>query len=130
MKHNLRLTIRPERYAIVQLEAGASRPVWVPREGLVSLTQAEDETSIICPEGVVPSGTAPVSDGWRALKVEGPFDLQEVGVLAGIAEPLAKAGISIFALGTYNTDYLLVRDEKLEKAVTVLEEAGHRITRS
>ena len=64
-------------------------------------------------------------DGWRALRVAGQLDLTETGVLASLAAPLAEAGVPIFAISTHDTDYLLVKDEKLEDAVAALTAAGH-----
>ena len=66
---------------------------------------------------------------YRALRVRGPLPLNLIGVLAAIAEPLAQAGISIFAISTFDTDYVLVKARDLEGAVAVLERAGHRVTR-
>jgi hypothetical protein len=127
MSRSLTLHVRPDRLAIVQLDAYAAPPEWIPDKGLTSITWTEDETSIVCPEDAVPEEMSIVSRRWRALEVEGPLDLEQVGVLADLAQPLAAAGISIYVLSTYNTDYLLVRDYELDKAVAVLGEAGHNV---
>jgi hypothetical protein len=127
MKRHLQLTAMPERFAVVRLEAGSSRPGWVPLEGFVSITWATDETTIVCPENAVPQGIATVSRGWRGLKVEGPLAFSEVGVLASLVQPLALANISIFVLSTYDTDYLLVQEDELEKAAAVLRGAGYGV---
>ena len=81
----------------------------------------------MCPEGNVPEGIA-VDVGWRCFKVEGPLDLALTGVIAALAAPLAVAGISIFPIATYDTDYLLVRAEDLERATEALTQHGHRIS--
>jgi uncharacterized protein len=65
--------------------------------------------------------------GWCALRLEGPFDLSMVGVLASVASPLAEAGASIFAVSTFDTDYVLVREEQLDLAVDTLRASGHRV---
>ena len=73
----------------------------------VSITRTPDELSIVCPEEAVPPDDVTSEDGWRALKVPGPIPFETTGVLAGIAAPLAAAGISIFAISTFDTDYVL-----------------------
>ena len=87
-----------------------------------------DELSIVCPQGQLPEYKE-AELGWRALKVAGPLDFSLTGVLADLANPLAKAGSSIFALSTYNTDYLLVKEDKLEQAVSTLEASGHEVNK-
>jgi hypothetical protein len=74
----------------------------------------------------VPAGITAKS-GWRALKIRGPFDLTVVGILVAVAEPLAAEGVSILPVATYDTDYLLVREEQLAQAVEALARAGHRV---
>jgi len=81
---------------------------------------------VVCPEDVVPEGISRERD-WRALKLEGPFDLSMVGILASLASPLAEAGASIFAVSTFDTDYVLVREEQLDLAVDTLRASGHRV---
>ncbi len=89
-----------------------------------SITRTADEVSIVCPLGRVPDDVRRES-GWRCLKVEGPLDFALTGILASLAVPLAQAGISIFAISTYDTDYLLVKD--LDGAVATLTGEGHLI---
>jgi len=74
----------------------------------------------------VPAGVPSVR-GWRSLGVEGPLDFSEIGVLVSIAQPLAEAGVSILAIGTFDTDYVLVRSDDLERALATLAAAGHRV---
>jgi hypothetical protein len=69
-----------------------------------------------------------VEGGWRALKVAGPLDFELVGILASLAVPLARSGVSIFAVSTYNTDYVLVKASLLDRAARTLREHGHEIT--
>lgn len=82
----------------------------------------------MCAANVVPEGVR-CEGGWRILKVEGPLDFGLTGVLLSMARPLAEAGVAIFALSTYDTDYVLVKEEKLDGAIAALEAAGHRIRR-
>jgi len=94
----------------------------------VSVTGTRDEVSVVCPEDQAPEG-ATVEAGWRCLKVDGPLDFGLTGVLASLAVPLAEAGVSIFAVSTFDTDYVLVKAEALERAAAALETAGHRVVR-
>jgi hypothetical protein len=93
---------------------------------LNSVTRSADETSIVCDATVVPPDVT-VESNWRAIKVEGPLDFGLAGVLLSVAQPLANAGVSIFALSTYDTDYVLVKEAALPKAIVALSSAGHRI---
>lgn len=120
------LTVLDETFAVCRLEHDAAIPAWLPRAGFVSLTRTPDEVSIVCVEAAVPQGTT-CERGWRGLQVEGPLDFSLTGVLASLAGPLADAGVSLFALSTYDTDYLLVRQEQLGQARQALIAAGHRL---
>ena len=91
-----------------------------------SVTRTASELSIVCPEERVPP-ELPAERGRRAFVVRGPLDFSLTGVLASIASPLAAAGVSIFALSTYDTDYVLVREGQLEAAVALLAAAGHDV---
>lgn len=97
-----------------------------PINSVLSVTRTPSELSIVCAAGRVPAGVTAVRD-WRALVVAGPLDFSEIGVLASLTGPLAGVGVSVFALSTYDTDYLLVREAALEEAVAALHEAGHAI---
>lgn len=117
------LTILPLHLAVCRLEPGAPQPA-LPPGAFFSVTRTSDELSIVCDEGAVPSG-AQAENGWRALKVEGPLDFSLTGILAGLAGVLAVAEISIFAISTYDTDYVLVRSTSLQAAVAALRRAGY-----
>jgi hypothetical protein len=118
----MNVTVLPERLAVSRLPAGARVPSWALElhEEFTSITRTPDELSIVCPEDAVPPDVQ-VEGGWRALKVPGPIPFEQTGVLAGLAAPLATAGISIFALSTYDTDYVLVKDDDLERALAALD---------
>jgi hypothetical protein len=109
------------RLSVCRLPASDRVPSWALElhEGFVSITRTPDELSIVCPEEAVPPDTT-VEEGFRALVVPGPIPFSETGVLASLAAPLAAAGISIFALSTYDTDYVLVREADLEAALAAL----------
>lgn len=116
----LRLRLLSDQLAICRLPPDAELPPWlVWKGGLVSVTRSSQELSIVCAETVAPSDVT-AQRGWRAFEVAGPLDFALIGILAGLAVPLSEAGISIFALSTYDTDYVLVRATDLQKAQTVL----------
>lgn len=107
-------------YAVCRLAPGAELPGWLDWSGaLVSVTATAEELSIVCPAGLVPEDIRAERD-WRTFKVEGPLDFALVGILAKLSGALADAGVSVFALSTYDTDYLLVRADKLEVATAAL----------
>ena len=124
---SLTLDLVPGSYAICRWGPGESLPAWVMHGEFFSVTRTPAELSAVCDVGVVPSGIK-AEGPWRVLAVRGPLDFNITGVLAALAAPLATAGISIFAVSTYDTDYVLVRDRELDRAVRVLREAGHIIS--
>ena len=121
------LTVHSARFAICRLAPEAALPAWVAgAEGFTSVTRTVAELSIVCPEERVPDGIRR-EDGWRLLEVHGPLDFALTGILASLTTTLAEAGVSIFALSTFDTDYLLVREMALSAAVAALCAAGHRV---
>jgi uncharacterized protein len=124
---SLTLSVLAGPLAVVRLDPAAPVPGWAWSGELCSVTRSADELSIVCGDAGVPSDVN-AQRGWRALKVRGPLDFSLTGVLAALAAPLADAGIPIFALSTYDTDYVLVRDEALLAACDALRRAGHTIT--
>jgi hypothetical protein len=122
----LNLSLLPGSFAVCRLESDAPVPGWVPKAGFVSLTRTDDELSIVCDESAVPDDLR-VERGWRALKVKGPLDFSLIGVLASLAGALAEADVSVFAVSTFDTDYLLVRQVQLDRAVAALKAAGHSL---
>lgn len=123
----MKLLLQEDRFAISQLPAEAAIPRWAAQApGVVATVRSHEELSIVCREDVVPLDVRQ-EKGWRAFMVEGPLDFGLTGVLAAIAGPLAVAGISIFAISTFHTDYVLVKEDKLEAATKALQAAGHQI---
>lgn len=120
------ITVLPETMAICQLESDAPVPEWALQSNFLSVTRTSGELSIVCPEANVPERTK-CERGWRCLRVEGPLDFSLIGILASLAAPLADAGIAIFVLSTYATDYLLIAEKDMERAVMVLAESGHKV---
>lgn len=111
---------------VCRLDARAAIPAWAISGAFFSVTRTGDELSIVCSERVTPDGLV-CARGWRALKLEGPFDFTLTGILVSVAAPLAEAGISILAIATYDTDYVLVKQVDLDRAISVLSNCGHRI---
>ena len=121
-----RLTLLAGRYAVCRLEAHAPLPAWADGAGLVSITRTADELSIVCREERVPEGVR-AEKGWRCLALEGPIPFSMTGVLASLSGALADAGVSVFAISTFDTDYLLVPEAELETGLAALTTAGHEI---
>ena len=120
-------SILPQNFAIAQLEPNADLPSAVlASPGFLSITRTADELSIVCAEDAA-AGLARVDKAWRAIKVQGPFAFDQTGVLASFLDPLAVAAIGIFAVSTFDTDYILVKSANLEAAVAALKGAGHRL---
>jgi hypothetical protein len=125
----LELTLLAERFAISRLAADAPIPDWATQGPFFSVTRTGVELSVVTEVSLVPVGVQSQA-GWRVLRVHGPFVLSEIGVLSALATPLAEAKISLFAVSTFDTDYLLVASETLSAAIAALERAGHTIHRS
>jgi hypothetical protein len=123
----LTLHLTAERLVVCRLDPHAPLPVWAQAGTFLSLTRTPEELSLVCPEEHVPADIT-AQGGWRALQVAGPLDFSLTGVLAALARPLAEAGVPIFALSTYDTDYVLVKETDLPRAVRALRDAGHRIS--
>ena len=123
----LRLAVRPGRFAVARLPAGAPLPRWAFSGPFHSITRTASELSVVCREGRVPAGVRR-EVGFRCLAVRGPFPFDVVGVLASLAAPLARARIPIHAISTFDTDYLFVRQVHLARAVRALRRAGHFVS--
>ena len=117
-----------ERFMICRLSADAPLPAWVPSCPFVSITRTDDEVSVVCPEQR-PLPDAKCEAGWVALKLEGPFPFSQTGILASFLQPLAENRIPIFAISTFDTDYVLIKQENLEAALHSLGNAGHKLAR-
>jgi hypothetical protein len=122
----LTLTYLDGFFAVCQLASTQPIPAWASAGALVSVTRTPEELSIVCSQDAAPAGVK-CERGWRALRVVGAVDFSAVGVLASLVAPLAEAGISIFAISTFDTDYLLVKQQTLDAAIASLREHGHAI---
>jgi uncharacterized protein len=122
----LELEILQSNFSVCQLEPGAPLPAWADQGQLLAVTRTTEELSIVAESNRVPKNVH-AEHGWQALKVAGPLDFSLVGILASLATTLADAGVSIFAISTFNTDYLLVKAQQLDEAVAALQRAGHEV---
>ena len=118
------LQVLPQAFTVCQIKDVAS--VDFTRE-FVFLSKTDEELSLVCESQFAPANTTAREDGWRAFRVQGVLDFSLVGILAKLSALLAAHGISIFAVSTYNTDYLLIRAEALERALSALADAGYAI---
>jgi uncharacterized protein len=121
-----RFSVLHGSWAVARLPAAAPIPPWVRLDGedFSSITRTGDELSIVSPQDLVPSGVQ-AERGWSILKLLGPFPFDEVGVLASFARPLASMKISILAIGTFDTDYILIKSADVAAACECLTAAGH-----
>ena len=127
LKHTL--TLLPQKYAVCRLDPNGPIPYWaLLGDDFISLTRTRSELSVACLQENVPTDIQ-AERGWCCAKVEGPFDFSLAGVHVSLAIPLAQAEISILAIATYETDHLLIKEEDLERAIQVLEAAGHQFCR-
>jgi len=118
--------VHPGLYGICRLAPDEPTPGWTTFATFCSLTRTGDELSIVCNQEAVPADVR-AERNWRLLGVQGPLDLSLVGILAGLATTLATAGVSIFAISTFDTDYLLVRDDDVHRALDALREGGYAV---
>ena len=123
----LHLLTIPGRFAVCKLPPAERVPTWATAADLFSITRTNDELSVVCPEEVAPSEVRS-EKGWRCLRVAGAIDFTAIGVLASLVSPLAEKGISVFAISTFDTDYLLVKEKDWLATLTALKSAGHTIT--
>jgi hypothetical protein len=127
VSNHLELALLPRVYCVCRLPADSALPEWATGDFL-SVTRTPDELSILCDQSAVPAGIRAERD-WRALRITGTLDFSLTGILASLAIPLAAAGISIFAVSTFDTDYVLVKADRIDEAIGALEAVGHRVER-
>jgi hypothetical protein len=123
-RQKLRLHVLEEKFAVSKLPQFAELPHIFTKGENCFVARTDNELSIICPEFMAPTNVQQ-EGGWRCIQVMGEMPLSEVGVLASLTAPLAKAGIPILAISTFDTDYLFVMEENLIPAVQAIQKAGH-----
>ncbi|NIM95496.1 MAG: ACT domain-containing protein [Anaerolineales bacterium] len=123
---NLKLEVLQWQLAICRLDPGDPIPQWALECPFFSVTRTPEELSILCCEDSIPPEIQH-EGGWRGMKVQGPLPFTLTGVISSLSDPLAEAGIPIFVLSTFDTDYVLVKWIDLDRAVIVLREEGHEV---
>jgi uncharacterized protein len=123
----LQLRVLDGDYAVSKLDRAVAIPAWADGEGFVSISRGTDELSIVCRSARVPVGNATIQSesGWTCLQLVGPFAFTLTGILLAVLKPLAAAEIGIFAVSTFDTDYVMVKHERLADAIEALTSEGH-----
>jgi len=126
----MKLKVLDSNFSVVKLSPTEPIPVWALSSDVFSITRTDEELSIVCNSECLPQNEAisDVENDWKCIKVEGVLDFSLTGILSSLANPLAKNNISIFAISTFNTDYLLIKNHSIEKAKVVLENDGHNFS--
>jgi len=115
------LSVLPETLGICHLSKNSPIPEWAEDISFCSITRTKEELSVVCPQDKIPAGVM-AEKGWKAFMLGGDLAISSVGVIASLAKPLADAGISIFNVSTYETNYILVEEKNIDEAVRVLGE--------
>jgi uncharacterized protein len=123
----LQLRVLDGDYAVSKLDRSVAIPAWADGEGFVSISRSTDELSIVCRSARVPVDDATIQSesGWVCLQLVGPFAFTLTGILLAVLKPLAAAEIGIFAVSTFDTDYVMVKHEHLTDAIEALTSDGH-----
>ncbi|MBQ6805209.1 MAG: ACT domain-containing protein [Clostridia bacterium] len=118
------LELLPQKFSVCQIENPGQADLTAP---FTFFSRTDEEISLVCESEKAPKDALKREDGWRGLRIAGPLDFSLIGILAKIAGLLAAQKISIFALSTYNTDYVLVKEEKLSAALNTLKKSGYTL---
>ena len=122
----LEFRLLPGLYSIIRLASDADVPAWACGGGFTSITRTADELSIVCPADKLPNDIH-CEESWICLKLEGPFPFTQTGVLLSFIQPLSNNRIPIFAISTYDTDYVLIQQDRMGGALDLLRQAGHEL---
>jgi uncharacterized protein len=126
LKRSLNFSFVPGSFAVCHLPAGAPVPEWALQSTLFSITRTLEELSIVCPAALVPEDVQHEAN-WTCLKLIGPFPFAETGILSSFIQPLSENSVPIFAISTFDTDYVLIKEEWAGHALNVLQAAGHQL---
>ena len=127
-KRQLKLSLLDKIFGICVFANNIPIPEWAATASLCSITRTKKGLTVVCPQSIIPSDCE-YDPNWRCFRIDGNFDLNQIGVISSLSSPLAQADISIFVISTYDTDYILVKEEKVERAIAVLTDYGNVITR-
>nr|UWI51968.1 ACT domain-containing protein [Clostridioides difficile] len=122
----MKLKLFLEEYAVCRLNNNSKIPTWIDTENFYSITKTNDELSIVCSNNNIPSDVKSEKE-WRILKILGPLDFSLIGILSKISGLLADNKISIFAISTYDTDYILIKEKDIKNACKILNCNGYEI---
>lgn len=125
----MNLKLLRETYAVCRLNINEEIPTWALKGDFFSVTKTEDELSIVCLQDKIDNDVKYEKD-WRVLKVEGPLDFSLIGILANLSKVLADVKVSIFAISTYDTDYILLKDKDLDVAIEALEKNDYIVKKN
>ena len=121
---NMKLRIIDTEFTVCKVEDYSEIELSQP---FVFTGATDEEKSLVCPTALVPSNTTEREDGWKAFRIEGVLDFSLIGILSKISSLLAENGIGIFAISTFNTDYVLTKTKDFERAIKALESTGYEI---
>ncbi|MGK0442747.1 MAG: hypothetical protein ACJA0N_002566 [Pseudohongiellaceae bacterium] len=125
---NIQLETLPDMLSIIKLPAGSEIPAGLCQQGFYSITASNKEVSIVCNSAFkITSDSAELSDNWRGLKVRGTMAHDLVGVMATLSADIAAINVSLFAISTYDTDYILVQKDNLDDVIKHLCSCGHGV---
>jgi hypothetical protein len=124
-RRQLKFRRLPGLYVVLRLAPDTPIPAWATKGSFTSITRTVDELSIVCPENLPPDVQSPLR--WICLKLEGPFPFSQTGVLLSFIRPLSENEIPIFAISTFDTDYVLVQEEFANAALDLLKASGHEL---
>jgi uncharacterized protein len=124
----LNLTVLEKTYSIYKFKNESALPDWVYLSEFYSITKTKDELSVVTSQNNFFSEEISCNRDWRILKIEGPLDFSLIGILAEITKILSEKEISVFTISTYNTDYVLVKQNNLNSGIKALKEKGHNFS--
>lgn len=122
----LNLSVLKGTYGIAQLDPQSSIPPWASQGEFFSITRSTEELSVVCLASAIPESVRS-DQGWRIFKIQGPFAFDQVGILNAVTSVFAEKGIGLFAISTYDTDYILVKEDHLDHVIASLMDAGHQV---
>ncbi|RPH52944.1 MAG: ACT domain-containing protein [Desulfobacteraceae bacterium] len=120
----LTLTLLKELLAVSRLSPEEGIPDWALKSPFLSVTRAGDELSLVTIAGIVPAGILS-ENGWRCIKIKGPLNFSETGILSLLIYPLAGSKIPVFVISTYETDYIMIKKENLSAVISIFSKEGH-----
>ena len=127
MDKKLILKLLKNKYSVCRLNKYDEIPKWIFNEEFFSITKTEDELSIVCLQDKIKDDVL-CERNWKVLKIEGPLDFSLIGILSKISTLMANNNISIFAISTYDTDYILIKEELIDKAIQLLTNNNYNVT--